>query len=116
MIHIDDINDEVKEWLFDMQDYGYDFRFINLENLKDQEGLKLKRFRRKVYLRYECDYCMENEKPKRWTSILGVFEILFSIQALTEFIDENPEFEDMEENEESISNLDILKWKKKIYR
>ena len=75
VIPLDDIDDEIKEWLYDMEDYGYDFRFININSLEDEPYQRLKKCRRKVYLRYECDSCVEDGKPKRWTSILGVFEV-----------------------------------------
>ena len=34
-IPLDDVNDEIKDWLFDMEEFGYDFRFINLDSLEN---------------------------------------------------------------------------------
>ena len=45
-----------------------------------------------------------------------LFEIMFYVQSLSDFIHDNPEFSDMEKDEKNIKDLKIVKWRSKIYR
>ena len=100
-----------------MEDFGYDFRFININSLPEEPDQKIKKCRRKVYVRYECDNCNEDGKPKRWTSILGVFQIQFCFQDLDLFLIDYPQFAAKEKNRKTRENIiQMLIWRMKIYR